>query len=381
MFRPSETRGAGFLELKGIKMKKLKYLFLLLFLSVPYILFAQAQVTTAITVTDGFATKELHFGLDSTATDGIDVHLDEGYLPPLPPQGAFDARFYLPENNFNGTAGSWKDFRFANFPSFDTLEHRIKYQRGLGTVIIISWDFPPDVSGLLQDMFGGIIINVPVSDSGSYTVTNPDALDRLKFVAYYDGSVPVELVSFSASISGPSIVLNWKTASEINNYGFEIQRKSQNSDWKKIGFVNGAGTTSDSKSYTFTDVEIESGLYSYRLKQIDFDGKFGFSNVIEVEADLTINDYRLFQNYPNPFNPSTTIKYSLPAEGNVKLSVFNTIGQELETLVSEYQSAGTYEILWNADQFTSGVYFYKFEVTGKDGALVNKEMKKLVLIK
>ena len=381
MFRPSETRRAGFLKLKGINMKRLKYLFLFFFLSVPYILFAQAQVTTPLTITDGQATKVLYFGLDTTATNGIDVHLDEGYLPPLPPAGAFDARFYLPEDNFSGVASSWKDFRFATFPSFDTLQHRIKYQKGLGTTITVSWEFPPDISGRLQDIFGGVLINVPVSDTGSLIITNPDALDRLNFAVYYDGSVPVELVSFSASVSGPSIVLNWKTASEVNNYGFEIQRKSQNSDWKKIGFVNGAGTTSDSKSYTFTDVEIETGIYGYRLKQIDFDGKFGFSNVIEVEADLTLNDYRLFQNYPNPFNPSTTIKYSLPAEGNVKLSVFNTIGQELETLVSEYQSAGTYEILWKADQYTSGVYFYKFEVTGNDGALVNKEMKKLVLIK
>ena len=362
-------------------MKKIKYFILLVCLSVPYLLFAQAQVTTAITVTDGFATKELHFGLDSTATDGIDVHLDEGFLPPLPPVGAFDARFYLPENNFNGSTSSWKDFRFAIFPSFDTLEHRIKYQVGLGTTITISYDFPADITGLLQDMLGGILINVPISGTGSYVITNPDILDRVKFFAYYDNSIPVELSAFSASVLGTTVVLDWKTETETNNYGFEVQRKSESSEWEIIGFINGSGTTSEAKVYSFTDNNLSSGSFVYRLKQIDFNGQFGFSGELEVNIDLGLMDYQLFQNYPNPFNPSTTIKYTLPAEGNVRLSVFNTIGQELEILVSEYQAPGSYEIMWNAVNFSSGVYFYQYEVAGNDGVMLAKEMKKLVLIK
>jgi hypothetical protein len=185
--------------------------------------------------------------------------------------------------------------------------------------------------------------------------------------------VPVELVSFSASVNGNSVKLSWITATELNNFGFEIQRAQVNSVFEKIGFVNGNGSTTEVQHYSYTDKNLQEGNYTYRLKQVDLDGSFEYSKVVEVELTTPI-EFELSQNYPNPFNPVTAIRYSLPEAGDVKLNVYNLLGEQVAELVNEYKEAGVHTISFsavggsdsrgNALQLESGVYIYKLESNG-----------------
>jgi hypothetical protein len=181
--------------------------------------------------------------------------------------------------------------------------------------------------------------------------------------------VPVELTSFSSSITGNNIQLTWQTATETNNQGFEIYCNEN-----KIAFVEGKGTTTEMQNYSFIDKNLQSGLYNYRLNQIDFDG------TQEVVGELTVHlgspdQFSLSQNYPNPFNPSTTIKYSIPTSEFVTLKIYDVLGNEVATLVNGVKSSGSYEIEFNAANLSSGIYFYTFKA-GK-----YTETKKLILTK
>ncbi len=175
----------------------------------------------------------------------------------------------------------------------------------------------------------------------------------------YTGPLPVELVSFSARVSDNKIILNWLTATEVNNYGFEIQRSVQTYKWEVLGFVEGHGNSNSPKEYSFLDNDIAAaGKYLYRLKQIDNDGSYEYSQIIEVDFDLPIN-FELSQNYPNPFNPSTTIGFNLHKSGVVTLRVYNLMGEEIKTLVEGYREAGIYTINFNAEGHPSGMYLYR----------------------
>jgi hypothetical protein len=188
-------------------------------------------------------------------------------------------------------------------------------------------------------------------------------LDGLIIGTSWDYVVPVELTSFAASVNGKNVNLAWTTATETNNSGFEVERKSTTSNWQKIGFVNGNGTTSEKQAYAYSDNNVLEGKYSYRLKQVDFNGSFEYSNSVEVEV-LTPGRFELNQNYPNPFNPSTEIKFSLPVAGNVKLSVYNLLGQEVQTLLNGFMEAGVHTVNFNAKNLNSGIYLYKLEANG-----------------
>ena len=171
--------------------------------------------------------------------------------------------------------------------------------------------------------------------------------------------LPVELTSFSAKIVNDNVELSWETKTETNNRGFEIEK--YNSKWNKIGFIQGHGTTTETSNYSFTDKNIFGNSFKYRLKQIDYNGSYNYSKILEVKLKM-VEDYKLCQNYPNPFNPSTTISYSMPEKGFVKLDIYNSIGQKIETLVNKELQAGIHKVAWNAQNVPSGIYFYKINV-------------------
>jgi Secretion system C-terminal sorting domain len=171
--------------------------------------------------------------------------------------------------------------------------------------------------------------------------------------------LPVELVSFAAIVNGPSVTLDWRTATETNNYGFDIERKSTSS-WSKVGFVEGHGTTNAPQSYRYSDNTV-SGKIVYRLKQIDRDGKFEYSKEVEVTATAAPTVFALSQNYPNPFNPTTVIGYSIASASHVSLKVFDMLGREIATLVNGQMAPGNYTAAFDASRLSSGVYFYRLD--------------------
>lgn len=190
-------------------------------------------------------------------------------------------------------------------------------------------------------------------------------------------SLPVELTSFTANASLNSVILSWNTASEINNHGFEIQRNAGNG-YFTIGFVQGQGTTTQNHTYSYSDLNLGTGHYTYRLKQMDFQGSYTFSN--EVSVDIYPVTYSLEQNYPNPFNPSTIINFNLKVDSKVSLKVFNILGQEVTQLYSGSMTAGLHQINFDASLLNSGAYFYRLEANGIDGSTFSS-VKKMMLTK
>lgn len=199
---------------------------------------------------------------------------------------------------------------------------------------------------------------------------------------YIYAVVPVELASFTATALENSVELNWITSSETNNSGFEIQRKvlGENSDWAKIGFVKGSGTSTQTNTYSFIDKNPSRGINLFRLKQMDYDGSFKIYNSVAVGFGVPVK-FELAQNYPNPFNPYTTIQYSVSSKQFVTLKVYDLLGNEVATLVNEYKEPGSYKVefspssVGNASDITSGVYIYK--LTAGDFS----DVKKMVLLK
>ncbi|GBD89238.1 hypothetical protein BMS3Abin03_03188 [bacterium BMS3Abin03] len=191
-----------------------------------------------------------------------------------------------------------------------------------------------------------------------------------------DTPLPVELTSFTASTQGSTVTLNWKTATEVNNYGFEILRSTKSDNWTKIGFVEGNGNSNSPKSYSFTDENLaRSSKFYYRLKQIDNDGQFEYSNTIEVDLNIP-EKFVLEQNYPNPFNPSTTIRFAFEENTFATLKIYNAIGEEVAELFNGTAEAGrVYSLNFDASKIPSGIYLYKLN-SGK-----NVAVKKMILLK
>lgn len=178
--------------------------------------------------------------------------------------------------------------------------------------------------------------------------------------------LPVELATFKAIFDQKIIQLYWETVTEVNNFGFEVERKDifpdeNRNDWKIIGFVPGHGNSNSKKSYHFNDINIElSGYYGYRLKQIDVDGKFKFSKMIEIELAAP-DEFQLFQNYPNPFNPITSIGFTVPHNSHIELNVLNILGEKIKELVKGELMAGTYKVEFNGKNFSNGIYYYELK--------------------
>ncbi|MFA7362200.1 MAG: T9SS type A sorting domain-containing protein, partial [Candidatus Kapaibacterium sp.] len=195
-----------------------------------------------------------------------------------------------------------------------------------------------------------------------------------------DSPLPVQLTSFTSSLNGRDVRLTWKTESEINNAGFDIERSvSGSAQWIKAGYVAGKGNSFSPISYTFEDKKLNNGKYDYRLKQIDNNGNFEFhklSNTVEVGLPTK---FELSQNYPNPFNPVTKVDFSLPLDSKVSIKLYDITGKEVKTLVNEARTAGYYTVQFNASNLSSGTYFYRMMT--KSSGVDYIFTKKMVLVK
>lgn len=233
---------------------------------------------------------------------------------------------------------------------------------------------------------GGASTTADVSDIGRFairqgqtTISCNGLIDEIWVGTDWASTLPVELSSFTFSVNKSNVLLNWLTSLEINNMSFEIERSNVNgqtsNDWVKVGSVTGNGTTNSASSYSFTDRNLASGNYSYRLKQTDFNGNFEYFN-LNNEVNIGIpTKYDLSQNYPNPFNPSTKINYDLAYDGIVSIKLFDMSGKEVAVLVNEAKTAGYYSVDFNASALTSGVYFYSISANNFSAT------RKMLLIK
>jgi hypothetical protein len=236
---------------------------------------------------------------------------------------------------------------------------------------IITLYFTIANAAMTSNLTWGTIEVIPSFGGTPYTVGTWNDLNQ---------PLPVELSSFTASGNQNAVNLKWQTATELNNYGFEIERQAYNSTlpdvsgWEKIGFVTGSGNSNAPKDYAFVDKNpLGSSKFKYRLKQIDNDGQYEYSDAVEVM--LIPVEYTLYQNYPNPFNPSTKIKFALPEAGKVVLKIYDMTGAEVAELVNTDYEAGYYEIELNASNLASGVYLYRLQSNGFS------QVKKLMLLK
>jgi Secretion system C-terminal sorting domain len=195
----------------------------------------------------------------------------------------------------------------------------------------------------------------------------------------YGVVTPVELTSFAANVNEGNVTLTWATATETNNQGFEVQRSTNGVDFEALSFVQGHGTTTETQFYSYVDNTIASGTYTYRLKQIDFNGTFEYSKTVEADVNGP-KEFSLDQNYPNPFNPSTKISFKLATDSKVSLKVFDILGQEVITLINGNLVAGGHEVNFDASALNSGVYFYRIEATGVNGTNFTN-VKKMILTK
>jgi hypothetical protein len=224
------------------------------------------------------------------------------------------------------------------------------------------------------DKSGATLATAPITTSAFV----PSANQWATFAYSLASVLPVELKSFNAQTSGSNVNLNWSTASEVNNLGFEVQKKVAG-EFVAIGFVNGKGTTTETQNYSFADNGLQNGSYTYRLKQVDYNGTFEYSS--EVNADVTGPQYfSLGQNYPNPFNPSTKIEFNLASDSKVTLKVFNLLGEEVTTLLNGNLSSGKHFVDFKSLNLNSGVYLYRLDAVGIDGHSYS-DVKKMTLIK
>ncbi|MBZ0198461.1 MAG: agmatine deiminase family protein [Ignavibacteriaceae bacterium] len=285
----------------------------------------------------------------------------------------------------------------ANFTNGYEVKAYLKTSTGINSASVFwSTDTTQGFNSLLMnqfaaDSFSASIPNQPLntkifyyisaSSNSGRTVNKPLPSPAGAYQFTVDTQVPVELISFNAVSEKNNVILNWETATETNNYGFEIERKFD--DFTTVGFVAGNGTSTEKKKYSFTDKNIPEGKYTYRIKQIDFNGKFAYSNSIEITVDNPAQ-FTLEQNYPNPFNPSTIIRYTVPSNQSsiinhnssiinpepslVSLNVYDVLGNEVATLVNKQQTPGTYQVEFSAANaarnLSSGIYFYKISVGG-----------------
>ncbi len=324
----------------------------------------------------------LFVGIDSAACDGLDSCLGEVQFS-QPSSDTFSAWLNVP----NSQIYTLRDYRYGSMIDNYVYTYQLQYQKGNANKIIVHWNLPATTKLRVQDIITGEIIDtVFFPGPDSITINDPNDMYRLNLtVSYISKVLPVELSSFKGEVINKSVELKWKTATELNNKGFEVERKiPQSSGWEALGFVNGNGTSTNPFSYKYTDnfnYQTLDGIVSYRLKQINFDGKITYSDEIKIKVDLTPKDFILYQNYPNPFNPSTNIKYALPYESNVKVSIYNTLGERIKEIEQGVKEAGNHDIIWRAINEASGIYFCTLTAKSTDGKNNFRKTLKMMLLK
>jgi hypothetical protein len=222
------------------------------------------------------------------------------------------------------------------------------------------------------------IYSVSNSTNGNEMPTGDEWNFGEKFPVFVTPPIPVELNSFSAYSDNEKVNLSWSTASEINNHGFEIERSNDKNNFYTVGFVKGNGTTTTENYYSFSDSPDKKGIFYYRLKQVDYNGHYEYSDLVSV--DFVLNSFVLSQNYPNPFNPLTLISFSLPVDGYFNLNIYNIQGELIDVISDGNLSSGNHSIEWNAKSFPSGIYFYQMKFESNAG-LKFSETRKMVLTK
>jgi len=216
-------------------------------------------------------------------------------------------------------------------------------------------------------------VNTTITSSRTLTVslTNP--------------ALPVELSSFTSSVNGRQVNLNWETKTEVNSNQFEIDRALQSSkdaslNWVSVGTVKASGLSNSTKDYSYSDTKLQSGKYHYRIKMVDNNGSFSYSSVEVAEVAIP-KDFAVSQNYPNPFNPSTKIDYQVPVDAKVVMEVYNITGQKVMELVNQQMSAGYYTVDFGASKLSSGVYIYRLAASDKATGHNFSSIKKMMLLK
>ena len=268
--------------------------------------------------------------------------------------------------------GPYSDPGAGNLVSFSGFTSSVSTD---GMYYFITCDVASNATGSIQ----AVLVN-----NSSLTLSGGNLSGTIDNAALSTGEspLPVELSSFTANSLKGSVILNWTTASEINNAGFDVERQSLSSrkdTWTKIGFVEGNGTTNETKNYTFIDRKLKTGKYNYRLVQRDYNNRGVEHFLSDVVTVGVPKKYTISQNYPNPFNPNTKIDYELPYDGKVNIKLYDVIGREVATIVNEVHSAGYYTAEYNASSLASGIYFYRIIAKGGESDFIMT--KKMVLIK
>jgi len=304
----------------------------------------------------------------------VQIQLDAGESAVL--SHAFNLKFDYDATAIRFVDGTYLNFNDANGYTTQT----ILSPGGSSTIQNIETVLNPDSNGQIvtNGWIDFVLLNFEILDVNAVTGVCPHENKKFQFYspeldaqgwAIGDWEcdpfgLPVELTSFTAQNINNTVVLNWETATELNNSGFNIQQNGET-----IGFVPGYGNSTSPKSYSFTNVPTSSGIYSYRLQQIDNDGTTELSN--EVSIEIVLNKFELNQNYPNPFNPSTTIGFFLNKSEDVSLIVYDIIGSQVAVLAQGSYDEGYNEVIFNASNLSSGMYIYRLQT---DSGVLTKTM-------
>ena len=316
-------------------------------------------------LTDG----TLDNSFDANGIVSTDFSGDDDYGYSICMQG--DDKIFVGGMSINNSGNN--NFAIARYNTNGSLDNSFDDNGILTTDVSTNYD--KGFSILLQDD-GKIILGGYSNNGYDYDIS----LARYNNALY----TPVELISFIASQKGDDVFLEWETATEVDNYGFEVQRNSTSAplsaSWETLGFVKGHGNSNSPKDYSFVDKDELNGSIKYRLKQIDFDGGFEYSKIAKINGTT---EFKLLQNYPNPFNPSTVIKYSIPKVGMVTLKIYNMLGEEVATLINKEMDAGVKSITFDASNLSSGLYLYRISYGNPSAGSVQGfvDVKKMLLLK